>query len=267
MKTQKTYFFLSGLPRSGSTLLAAILSQHPEVFVSVTSPLLDFMGAIEQQWLQTYQSFTCPFENHLQNISQGFLEGFYKEAKSPYIMDKSRGWTANIGKLHELLGEPPKLVCTVRDLPSVLASFYRVIDWEPAGESQVDQSLLAQGKVLNKAHRCQQIWDSLIKSSWASFKQGYTDYRNCIHLVEYDDLLKEPETVLQGIYSFLGIQGHKHDISNIEQPIVEDDSKWGISNLHTIGSKLERQSSPAEDQLGGEIFNTYSQLKLEFWRV
>lgn len=233
----------------------------------MTSPLLDFMGTIEKTWLEAYQSFTCPFDNHLQNISQGFLEGFYKEAQASYIMDKSRGWPANIKKLHELLGEPPKVVCTVRDLPSVMASFYRVMEWDPPGQSNIDQGLLAEGKVMSKSNRCQHIWDVMVKGSWMSFKKGYDTYRSCIHLVEYDDLLENPEDSLKGIYNFLGMDSYSHDFSNIEQPIVEDDSKWGIKGLHTIGKKLERQSSKAEERLGEEIFNTYSQLKLEFWRV
>ena len=37
---KKTYFFLSGLPRSGTTLLGAILEQNPNIYVGATSPVL-----------------------------------------------------------------------------------------------------------------------------------------------------------------------------------------------------------------------------------
>ena len=33
------YFYLTGMPRTGSTLLGSLLSQHPEFYVSATSPL------------------------------------------------------------------------------------------------------------------------------------------------------------------------------------------------------------------------------------
>ena len=39
----KTYHFLAGLPRSGSTVLASILNQNPEVYVTPTSPMLDLL--------------------------------------------------------------------------------------------------------------------------------------------------------------------------------------------------------------------------------
>ena len=47
---QKQFYFLSGLPRSGSTVLAAILNQHPDVHTSSTSGLLDVMFGTFQAW-------------------------------------------------------------------------------------------------------------------------------------------------------------------------------------------------------------------------
>ena len=38
--------FLSGLPRSGSTLLAAILRQNPALHANITSPLGSMVGAL-----------------------------------------------------------------------------------------------------------------------------------------------------------------------------------------------------------------------------
>ena len=34
----KSYYFISGLPRSGSTLLSAILKQNPEFYADIASP-------------------------------------------------------------------------------------------------------------------------------------------------------------------------------------------------------------------------------------
>ena len=263
---EKSYFFLSGLPRSGSTLLAAILSQNPEIYVSITSPLLQFLGQLEMQWIEAYKSFTCPFTNHLQNMSKGLLHGFYQEVERKYIIDKSRGWPANIKKLQSLLGKPPKIICTVRDLPSVVSSFYRVIDWEPSGKSPIDQGLVNDGLALNKNNRVERVWHAMVRGSWMSFKAGYQEFPDCIHLVEYEDLLSRPDETLQKIYQFLDLETFVHNFENISQPIVEDDSKWGIRNLHTIGRKLERQNARAEELLGEEIFNTFDSLRLEFWR-
>ena len=42
--------FLSSLPRSGSTLLASLLNQNPDVFASNTSNLCEVMGAVIDAW-------------------------------------------------------------------------------------------------------------------------------------------------------------------------------------------------------------------------
>ncbi|HEX8778946.1 MAG TPA: sulfotransferase, partial [Rhodanobacter sp.] len=42
----RKFHFISGLPRSGSTLLAAILKQNPRFRAGMTSPLADIMGVV-----------------------------------------------------------------------------------------------------------------------------------------------------------------------------------------------------------------------------
>ena len=43
----KTLHFLSGIPRSGSTVLAAILNQNPETHVSTTSGLVHALDGLD----------------------------------------------------------------------------------------------------------------------------------------------------------------------------------------------------------------------------
>jgi sulfotransferase len=38
----KSYYFISGLPRSGSTLLSGILKQNPEFYADIASPVQSF---------------------------------------------------------------------------------------------------------------------------------------------------------------------------------------------------------------------------------
>ena len=46
----KTYYFMSGLPRSGSTVLASILNQNPAVYVTPTSPMLNVAVKMQEAW-------------------------------------------------------------------------------------------------------------------------------------------------------------------------------------------------------------------------
>ena len=40
----KSYYFISGLPRSGSTLFSSILKQNPEFYADIASPVEALTG-------------------------------------------------------------------------------------------------------------------------------------------------------------------------------------------------------------------------------
>ena len=41
----KSYYFISGLPRSGSTLLSGILKQNPDFYADIASPVEALAGS------------------------------------------------------------------------------------------------------------------------------------------------------------------------------------------------------------------------------
>jgi len=72
----KTLFFLSGLPRSGSTLLGSILSQHPELQATPTSPLADLLCWIDQGFTKLDIQYTYDKEQIQYNTYSSILETF-----------------------------------------------------------------------------------------------------------------------------------------------------------------------------------------------
>lgn len=44
---KKTYYFMAGLPRSGSTLLSSLLNQNPKFYSGPSSPVLSTMFTVE----------------------------------------------------------------------------------------------------------------------------------------------------------------------------------------------------------------------------
>ena len=47
----KKYYFMSGLPRSGSTLLSTLLNQNPEIYSGPSSPVLGIMVGVHENFL------------------------------------------------------------------------------------------------------------------------------------------------------------------------------------------------------------------------
>ena len=125
----KQLYFLSGLPRSGSTVLAAILNQNPATHVSTTSAL----GAALEGLATTWHNDPLLIENDkdrskLAQTMRGVIDAFYKELSKPIIIDKSRNWPTPVimQAMAQVLGQKPKIVATVRSVPDCMASFVRV---------------------------------------------------------------------------------------------------------------------------------------------
>ena len=53
----KTFHFLSGLPRSGSTLITSLLNQNPQIHASTNSPVLDTIHYTEEYLLKNSEQY------------------------------------------------------------------------------------------------------------------------------------------------------------------------------------------------------------------
>ena len=63
----KSIYFLGGLPRSGNTLLSALLNQNPDIYVSPLSPLLNNLLTIEKNLNFNEVTLSVNFENIIFN--------------------------------------------------------------------------------------------------------------------------------------------------------------------------------------------------------
>jgi sulfotransferase len=93
----KKIYFLSGLPRSGSTVLAALLQQHPEMHTTATSGLLDMLVGTLKAWADSLsQKLKHPRQSsagkrNTARSTQAICETKYADIDKPVILDKARG--------------------------------------------------------------------------------------------------------------------------------------------------------------------------------
>jgi sulfotransferase len=92
----KKIYFLSGLPRSGSTVLAALLQQHPEMHTTATSGLLDMLVGTLKAWADSLSQKSstkdkAAQEKEIQRILKSICETKYADIDKPVILDKARG--------------------------------------------------------------------------------------------------------------------------------------------------------------------------------
>ena len=279
METKK-FFYLAGLPRTGSTVLGEILNQNENIHVSPASPLSELVSEVLAKWRMntvTLKAYKHP--DQLPNVWRGIREGLYRHRPEPCIIDKSWAWHMNdaIDTARDILGEEMKVICTVDDIADCLASFIMLIRSNPDYVSYIDDYLRGHKMELNDANRCIAMMDPKIGTSvgwcYENLKQAWMGKnRNNLLLVERADLVQNPTAVLEKIYAFLEIpelvtwgENQTHYFDRIEKEITEDDgAAYGIPDLHKLGPKLRERSWKAKDVLGNQLFFKYK--RLEFWR-
>ena len=117
----KQYYFVAGLPRSGSTLLSSILKQNPEFYADIASPVETLTGDVIDVIIDSEYNFTIS-EDQRKNLMYGMFDGYYQHIDKPVIFDSSRCWTKKTNFLQELFPYT-KILCPVRDIISILNSF------------------------------------------------------------------------------------------------------------------------------------------------
>ncbi len=274
------FFYLAGLPRTGSTVLGEILNQNENIHVSPASPLSEIIGEVLIKWRSdtvTLRAYKHP--EQLPNVWRGIREGLYQHRPEPCIIDKSWAWHMSdpINSTREILGEEMKVICTVDNIIDCLASFIMLIRSNPDYVSYIDEYLQTQRLVPSDENRCLALMDPRIGTSvgwcYENLKKTWQGKnRKNLLLVERVDLVKNPDAVLKRIYEFLEIpemavwaDGKKHYYDSIEKEITENDgAAYGIPNLHQLGPKLRDRTWKAKEVLGSQLAFKYR--RLEFWR-
>jgi len=248
---KKTLHFLSGIPRSGSTVLAAILNQNPATHVSTTSGLVHALDSLANTWFsQGLLNENDPNRTKLAETMRGMIDAFYEDTDKKIVIDKGRGWPIPVimQAMTQVLGAKPKIIATVRPVPDCMASFVRV----------------AKPDDLDKFMYDGQLADHL-KAAYISLQSGYEAMPECFLFVEYDDLIANPKKELQRIHKFLGLKPFKYDFSNIDGSSVKEDDEniHGYEGMHDIKPVLARQHTDDPKVVLSYHYNQFCQP--EFW--
>jgi sulfotransferase len=241
----KTFFFMAGLPRSGSTLLSAILNQNPDIYVTPSADT-SFLILSLHKTTQVSESFHSGFAPEgYQNIMARLPEAFYEHINKPYIIDKNRNWgTPENIEIAELFSNKVKIICPVRPILEILASFVHLAEKNP--DNFIDKFVrdypVSQFRPKNDA-RCDALMaaNHHIESNILSLASSLDPrHDGKFHFVAYADLVSKPEKVVKAIYDFLDIPKFEHTYENLRWPLMPNEAKvFGIPNMHKIRSKID----------------------------
>lgn len=255
---------MAGLPRSGSTVLAALLNQHPYIYAS---PQTDMLGLMHNTQTATinYESFRAGImTSGYEDVFRGIPDLFYSGINKPIVIDKNRAWGTpyNMDNIMPYVNKNGKIIVVVRPILEVLASYVKVITKsESQGNlSPVDRDFWAfryrdaVDAMVEYIMRPQGELDQAIYSTANLLK----NYKEKIKVIKFIDLLSNPKSTMLGIYNFLELEEFKNDFNNIKQIDFHDDlAGYGVSGLHDIGKSLKSPETNPEDYLSSYSINKY----------
>jgi sulfotransferase len=273
MRNQKAYYFMSGLPRSGSTLLSALLNQNPRFYSGPSSPVVPTMIALEQSLANDELYLAYPKQSQAAKIISSVLENWYSDVEKPVIFDKNRSWVNRLHYIPGYFGIEPKVLYPVRNIADILTSFISMYRRNPyTGQGRIpflDEMLIKSNIPLSDDNRCEVLCSpgGIVGASYNGLKQVFAEGREKqIHLIEYDDLINQPEETMRKIYDFLGEEYFKHNFESIENIHRENDQMvYGLPDMHDVRSTLSKVSAKPEEVLSEATLAKC--VGAEFWRT
>ena len=264
----KTFHFLSGLPRSGATLLSAVLNQNKSLYVSPQTDLLWQMTLLMANLNESETYKLGQMQEGYRNVLKQLPHNFYAHINTPIVIDKNRSWgTSQNLEIARFINPDFKMIVLRRPILEILASFVRQCESNPSNNF-IDSAILTDKNYsmiddINEA-RCEWLMrpEGEIQLNILSVREAERNIdRDRFCVIEYKDLVQDTKTQIAKIYNFLGLQYFEHTYENIMQDEkYEDMAVYGLPNLHHVKRKIERSDYSINTYLSERIIAKYQGL-------
>ncbi len=256
--------FISGLPRSGSTLLAAILRQNPRFRAGMSSPVAPIFARMQEAISRKNEAAGFIDDAAKERLLRGVFKSYYGPQPAGAdlsIFDTSRSWTSKLPILTRLFPDA-KMICCVREVPWIMDSIERLLQtnaFDLSGIFGYDAGTTVFTRVRGLAHATGLVGYAINALKEAYFGELATGR---MMLVDYEALCRVPDEAIRHIYEFLGEEPFEHDFENVSYEAHDFDIGLGTPGLHTVRQKVEwiERRSILPPELYAEYFND------AFWR-
>lgn len=262
METQK-FHFISGLPRSGSTLLAALLRQNPRFYASMSSALAPLISANLDIMSSGHEVSLLLSAEQRPEILRSVAQAFCRTTSDREVFfDTSRSWSAKMPLISDLF-PGAKVIACVRDLPWVLDSLERLFRRDPYENTRLFGNDGERATVYSRMESLARH-NRLVGYPWTALKEAfYGEQAADLLIVDYEILAKAPEKTLRLVYQFINEPWYDgHDFENVDYDAPKFDEALGIAGLHRVRPQVSFESR--KTILPPDLFQKFE--NMDFWK-
>ncbi|GLQ50910.1 hypothetical protein GCM10010872_23590 [Dyella flava] len=233
----RRFHFISGLPRSGSTLLAAILSQNPRFHAGMSGPLGGAFSTMlgELSGRNEYSVFISDAQRR--RMLKGLFDNYYgPEYNAEVVFDTHRAWCTRMRQLKELFPQGKVIAC-VRHVSWIIDSIELLIRKNAFQPSSIF-NYQPGGTVYSRAEGLANA-EGMVGYAYNALKEAfYGDETSHLMLLRYETLTSDPARAMAAVYDFIGEPAYQHDFNDISFQADEFDLRAGTPGLHAVRKQV-----------------------------
>jgi sulfotransferase len=256
----RSFHFISGLPRSGSTLLSGILLQNPRFHAGMTSPVGSLCTAVLGQVSAGSEFAPVVGRDKRKALLRGLFDTYYADVDKKLIFDTNRSWCARLPLIRDLFPQAKVIAC-VRNVAWIMDSFERMYRANPYEHTRLFGTAGGRGTVYSRLEGLAQH-DQTVGHAWSALREAfYGEHASSLLLIDYELLTRAPGKVLPLVYDFLGEPQFAHDFENVEYDAEEFDQQLGAPGLHKVRAQVA--FTPRPTVIPPDLFEKFNQMS--FW--
>jgi sulfotransferase len=249
----KPIHFISGLPRAGSTLLAALLAQNPRFHAGMSGPVGGFFTSLLGQMSGANEFSIFLNETQKKAILKGVFENYYAAQGDKVAFDTNRLWCSKMPALAGLFPQARVIAC-VREVAWIVDSIESLIQRNAFEMSKIF-NFDSGGTVYGRAEGVSR-GDGMVGFALNALKEAYYgNYTRNLMLLRYETLTANPALAIKAVYDFIGEQPFEHDFGKVEFDADEFDKRLGTPGLHRVGRQVKHERR--QTILPPDIFRRY----------
>lgn len=230
--------FISGLPRSGSSLFSALLCQNPRFRASISGPVAGMYAAMLGEMSRRNEFSVFITDVQREHILRGLFSSYYDGyVGADVVFDTHRSWCTRLPAL-KMLFPGSRVIACVRQMPWILDSIERLVRCNAFQPSSIF-NYKSGGTVYSRVEALLG-GDGLVGFAYNALKEAYFGEETAnLMLLQYETLVGDPKRALAAVYEFIREPYFEHDFEHVSLDNEEFDARSGTPGLHRIRPKVE----------------------------